>query len=94
MHKRLLLESGLYLGAACNGATTVYHGAPKLWYIIPSEYGPKFEELCKRLFPTLASECSAFLRHKQCMVGPKQLEKNNIPYHRIIQCAGEIVIGN
>ena len=76
------------------GSINVVHsGAPKLWYIISSEHGKKFEDLCREMFPQRATTCQAFLRHKDCLIGPKLLQEYGIPYTKIIQNAGEIVVG-
>jgi jumonji domain-containing protein 2 len=76
------------------GSINVVHsGAPKLWYIVSSEHGKKLEELCRKMFPKRASTCQAFLRHKDILIGPKLLQEYEIPYTKIIQNAGEIVVG-
>ena len=75
------------------GINVVHFGAPKLWYVVSSEYGKELEDLCRNMFPQRSSKCQAFLRHKDCLIGPKVLEANNIPYTKIIQNAREMVVG-
>ena len=75
------------------GINVVHFGAPKLWYVVSSEHGKKLEDLCKEMFPQRATTCQAFLRHKDCLIGPKLLQEYGIPYTKIIQNAGEIVVG-
>ena len=44
------------------------------------------------LFPNLVKECPAYLRHKMCLISPSILRQNSIPYNKIVQHEGEIMI--
>lgn len=70
----------------------VHFGAPKSWYTIPPCYGRKFEKLCAVLFEKSHKICPAFLRHKMTALHPKWLDDYDIPYDKITQEAGEIMI--
>ena len=70
----------------------LHFGKPKAWYTVPPQHGLKLEELAKTLFPDLAKKCSSFLRHKTTVISPDILEKNGIPYNKIIQYPGEFMI--
>ncbi|XP_059165275.1 mucin-4-like [Physella acuta] len=70
----------------------LHFGAPKSWYAIPPEHGQRLERLAQGFFPTSFSECSAFLRHKMSLISPFILKKYSIPFHKITQEAGEIMI--
>ena len=51
------------------------------------------EKVCAELYPQDAEVCSAFMRHKTCLVGPQILEKHGVPCQTVIQEAREIIIG-
>lgn len=70
----------------------LHFGAPKSWYSIPPSYGRKFEKLCAALFPNSHKMCKAFLRHKMTVINPKWLDDYNIPYDRVTQEPGHIMI--
>ncbi|EDW32543.1 GL10386 [Drosophila persimilis] len=70
----------------------LHFGAPKTWYAIPPAYGRRLEKLANELFPETYQECNAYLRHKMTMISPKVLRQHNIPYNKITQEAGEIMI--
>ena len=70
----------------------LHSGAPKFWYAIPTAHKRRFERLANGLFPQLKKSCSAFLRHKMCMISPMILRQNSIPYNKIVQHQGEIMI--
>ncbi|KAG5673222.1 hypothetical protein PVAND_003286 [Polypedilum vanderplanki] len=70
----------------------LHFGAPKSWFTIPPSYGRKFEKLCAALLPESYKVCHAFLRHKMTMIHPKWLDDYNIPYDRVTQEAGHIMI--
>lgn len=71
----------------------LHFGSPKTWYAIPPSFGKKFETLCAGLFPKSAAVCSSFLRHKMTLLDPREwLKKYDIPYDKITQEAGEIMI--
>ncbi|KAM8713023.1 hypothetical protein ACLKA7_013353 [Drosophila subpalustris] len=70
----------------------LHFGAPKTWYAIPPAHGRRLEKLANRTFAENYQECNAYLRHKMTMISPKVLRQNNIPYNKITQEAGEIMI--
>lgn len=70
----------------------LHFGAPKSWYSIPPAYGRKFEKLCAALFPNSYKTCRAFLRHKMTVINPKWLDDYSIPYDRVTQEPGHIMI--
>ncbi|XP_060556454.1 uncharacterized protein LOC132717074 isoform X2 [Ruditapes philippinarum] len=70
----------------------IHFGAPKTWYCIPPEHGKRLERLAQGFFPTSFQACPAFLRHKMTLISPKVLRQYSIPYDKITQEAGEIMI--
>lgn len=70
----------------------LHFGAPKSWFTIPPSYGRKFEKLCAALLPKSYAVCNAFLRHKMTMIHPKWLDDYDIPYDRVTQEPGHIMI--
>jgi [histone H3]-trimethyl-L-lysine9/36 demethylase len=67
-------------------------GAPKTWYAIPPAEGRKFEKLANLTFREHVAECPAFLRHKMTLISPQVLKQHNIPFNKITQEPGEIMI--
>lgn len=70
----------------------LHFGAPKTWYAIPPAYGRKFEKVANGYFPASYKTCNAYLRHKMSLINPSMLKKHNVPYDKITQEAGEIMI--
>lgn len=70
----------------------LHHGEAKFWYSIPPSYARRFERMAKGLFPNLEKDCPAYLRHKMCLISPNILRQNSIPYNKIVQKEGEIMI--
>ncbi|XP_052775093.1 uncharacterized protein LOC128213442 isoform X2 [Mya arenaria] len=70
----------------------IHFGAPKTWYAIPPEHGKRLERLAQGFFPTSFQACPAFLRHKMTLISPKVLKQYSIPFNKITQEAGEIMI--
>ncbi|XP_061388774.1 probable lysine-specific demethylase 4A [Musca vetustissima] len=70
----------------------LHFGAPKTWYAIPPAYGRQLEKLANRIFYENYQNCNAHLRHKMTLISPQVLKQNKIPYNRITQEAGEIMI--
>lgn len=70
----------------------LHFGAPKTWYAIPPEHGKKLERLAERFFPANHQECKAFLRHKMTLISTQVLKQNGIPFNKITQEPGEIMI--
>lgn len=70
----------------------LHYGEPKTWYAVPPEYGRKLEKLANSCFPASYKTCSAYLRHKMTLINPQILKQHDIPYDRVTQYAGEIMI--
>ncbi|XP_045160410.1 uncharacterized protein LOC123525433 isoform X2 [Mercenaria mercenaria] len=70
----------------------IHFGAPKTWYCIPPEHGKRLERLAQGFFPSSFQACPAFLRHKMTLISPKVLRQYSIPFDKITQEAGEIMI--
>ena len=70
----------------------LHFGAGKTWYVIPPSYGRKFEKLCAVVLPKSSNVCRAFLRHKMTILHTRWLKDYKIPYDKITQEAGEIMI--
>ncbi|VEN47665.1 unnamed protein product [Callosobruchus maculatus] len=70
----------------------LHFGAPKTWYSIPPEHGRRLERLANGFFPGSYKTCQAFLRHKMTLISPQILRQYSIPYNKITQEAGEIMI--
>ncbi|KAF7988156.1 hypothetical protein HCN44_007650 [Aphidius gifuensis] len=70
----------------------LHFGAPKTWYAIPPDNGRRLERMAEGFFPGNAQICSAFLRHKMSLISPHVLKKYTIPFNKITQVAGEIMI--
>lgn len=70
----------------------LHTGSPKTWYGIPPSYGKAFEKLANSLFPSSFATCPAYLRHKMTVINPQILKRHNIPYDKVTQEAGNIII--
>ncbi|KAL4236108.1 Lysine-specific demethylase 4B [Mactra antiquata] len=70
----------------------IHFGAPKTWYAIPPEHGKRLERLAQGFFPSSFKACPAFLRHKMTLISPKILKQYSIPFNKITQESGEIMI--
>ncbi|XP_060035660.1 lysine-specific demethylase 4D [Erinaceus europaeus] len=70
----------------------LHFGAPKTWYAVPPEHGPRLERLARELFPGSARGCGAFLRHKVALLSPGVLRASGIPCGRATQEAGEFMV--
>ncbi|KAL7050218.1 hypothetical protein ACKWTF_003995 [Chironomus riparius] len=70
----------------------LHFGAPKTWYSIPPSEGRRFEKLANSMFRENHAECPAFLRHKMTLISPQVLRQHNIPFNKITQEPGEIMI--
>lgn len=70
----------------------LHFGMPKTWYSISPKYGKKFEQLANALFVKSQGVCDAFLRHKMTIINPKLLDEYKIPYDKITQEPGQIMI--
>jgi len=54
-----------------------------LRYAIPPEHGRRLERLANGFFPTDASTCPAFLRHKMTVISPHMLKQYSIPFNKV-----------
>uniref|UniRef100_A0A1B0CN51 [histone H3]-trimethyl-L-lysine(9) demethylase n=1 Tax=Lutzomyia longipalpis TaxID=7200 RepID=A0A1B0CN51_LUTLO len=70
----------------------IHFGAPKTWYAVPPAMGRRMEEMANSYFKASHSNCNAYLRHKTTLIDPQILKEHNIPYNKITQEAGEIII--
>lgn len=70
----------------------LHFGAPKTWYCIPPEHGRRLERLATGFFPGNSKSCPAFLRHKMTIISPHVLKQYSIPFNKITQEEGEIMI--
>ncbi|XP_074594096.1 lysine-specific demethylase 4A-like [Brevipalpus obovatus] len=70
----------------------LHFGAPKSWYCVPPEHGRRLERLAEGFFPSSATLCPAFLRHKMYLISPKILKEYGVPYNKITQEAGEFMV--
>lgn len=70
----------------------LHFGAPKTWYAVPPEYGRKFEKFASEKFSSSYKSCNSFLRHKMTLINPAMLKHVDIPYNKITQEAGEMMI--
>lgn len=70
----------------------LHFGAPKTWYAIPPAYGKRLEKLLNRIFHDNYQNCNAHLRHKMTLVSPQVLRQHEIPFNKITQEPGEIMI--
>ncbi|KAL3233498.1 Transcriptional activator/repressor GIS1 [Nakaseomyces bracarensis] len=70
----------------------IHFGAPKQWYSIPQSDQEKFYEFMKEKFPTEASNCKEFLRHKMFTISPKVLKDNGIKCNKIVHHQHEFMI--
>ncbi|KAJ2870172.1 hypothetical protein GGH93_005776 [Coemansia aciculifera] len=70
----------------------IHFGAPKAWYAIPVEAHSRFEMSMQNVFANDHKSCAQFLRHKAFLLSPRFLAQQGIPFHRVVQRAGEIMI--
>ena len=70
----------------------LHAGAPKYWYSISPEDGPRFESLAAHHFSGAASTCPEFLRHKRYLLSPAILRKGGIKFKTQVQRPGDTII--
>lgn len=70
----------------------LHFGAPKTWYAVPPAHADHLELECRRSFPATADNCANFLRHKSTLLSPTWFASHNVPYSRVTQHAGEIIV--
>lgn len=52
-------------------------------YAIPPLHGRRLERLANSFYPTDASSCPAFLRHKMTIISPLMLKEHSIPFNKV-----------
>ncbi|KAJ2076669.1 hypothetical protein H4R24_005570 [Coemansia sp. RSA 988] len=70
----------------------IHFGEPKAWYAIPIESRGRFEMSMQNVFANDYKNCTQFLRHKSFLLSPRFLAAQGIPYNRVVQRAGEIML--
>lgn len=70
----------------------LHAGSPKYWYAIAQEDSKRFESLAQNHYPSAASECPEFLRHKIYMLSPAILKKAGIKFTTCVQRPGDAII--
>ncbi|CAB3388861.1 Hypothetical predicted protein [Cloeon dipterum] len=70
----------------------LHDGHAKTWYTIPPSHHQQFESIAAALLPEEAEYCHEFLRHKLYIFDPSILKKHKIPFEKVIQEKGEIVV--
>ncbi|KAJ2611878.1 hypothetical protein H4S08_002952 [Coemansia sp. RSA 1365] len=70
----------------------IHFGEPKAWYSIPIESRGRFEMSMQNVFANDYKSCSQFLRHKSFLLSPRFLASQGIPFNRVVQRAGEIML--
>ncbi|KAJ1902855.1 hypothetical protein LPJ81_003374, partial [Coemansia sp. IMI 209127] len=70
----------------------IHFGAPKAWYSIPIEAHNRFEMSMQNVFANDYKSCTQFLRHKAFLLSPRFLAAQGIPFNRVVQRAGEIIL--
>ncbi|PIA14841.1 JmjC-domain-containing protein, partial [Coemansia reversa NRRL 1564] len=70
----------------------IHFGEPKAWYSIPIESRGRFEMSMQNVFANDYKSCSQFLRHKSFLLSPRFLTSQGIPFNRVVQRAGEIML--
>ncbi|KAJ2908807.1 hypothetical protein GGI21_002516, partial [Coemansia aciculifera] len=70
----------------------IHFGAPKAWYAIPVDAHSRFEMSMQNVFANDHKACAQFLRHKAFLLSPRFLAQQGIPFHRVVQRAGEIML--
>lgn len=63
-----------------------------LFSLIPPMYAEKLENILRELFPTEYNICKGFIQHKCLLLTPEFLDEHHIPFSRIVQNAGEVII--
>lgn len=70
----------------------LHFGAPKTWYAVAPKNGRLLEKVANDYFSASYSNCPAYLRHKMTLISPHILKQHDVPYSKITQEAGEIMI--
>ena len=73
-------------------------GAPKVWYVVPPNYYERVIELIRELILEFDNEndyeynCTNPTRHKDLFPDPAILRERNIPFRRVVQGVGEMIV--
>ncbi|KAJ2842084.1 hypothetical protein IWW36_006039, partial [Coemansia brasiliensis] len=70
----------------------IHFGEPKSWYAIPIDARSRFEMSMQNVFANDYKNCAQFLRHKSFLLSPRFLAAQGIPFNRVVQRAGEIIL--
>ncbi|KAJ2328684.1 hypothetical protein IWW51_001055 [Coemansia sp. RSA 2702] len=70
----------------------IHFGEPKSWYSIPIDAHSRFEMSMQNVFANDHKQCAQFLRHKAFLLSPRFLAAQGIPFNRVVQRAGEIML--
>ncbi|KAJ2715818.1 hypothetical protein H4R19_000988 [Coemansia spiralis] len=70
----------------------IHFGEPKSWYSIPIAARSRFEMSMQNVFANDYKSCSQFLRHKSFLLSPRFLAAQGIPFNRVVQRPGEIIL--
>lgn len=63
-----------------------------MWYSVSPNDRGKFENMAQQLYPELARNCKAFLRHKDILISPRVLRAFNVPFQQARQEVGEFIV--
>mmetsp|Transcript_6165 Transcript_6165/g.7063 ORF Transcript_6165/g.7063 Transcript_6165/m.7063 type:complete len:572 (+) Transcript_6165:66-1781(+) len=75
-----------------NSVNYLHHGAPKVWYTVPPAHADRLESLAKSQFGDEANNCKEFMRHKNIMISPSNLKSAGIPFVKVMQKQGEVMV--
>lgn len=64
----------------------------QVWYSVSPNDRAKFENMAGQLYPELARNCKAFLRHKDILISPRVLRAFNVPFQQARQEVGEFIV--
>lgn len=82
---------GIYCEDSDLASMNVLHlGAPKTWYCVPRQEGPKLEQLFKKLVGNKYT-CESVMRHKCFLIPPNVLNEHGIQFCKVLQNPGDII---
>ena len=55
----------------------------QVWYSVSPADRARFENMAEQLYPELARNCKAFLRHKDILISPRVLRAFNVPFQQV-----------
>lgn len=67
-------------------------GAPKVWYVVPAEYGKEFEQAMRKHLGTLFDYQPDLLQSLVTHLSPEKLKGEGVPVFRAVQEAGNYII--